>query len=234
MSTHNILYKRELAINDKINIIIPSVGEILEDEDNYYSMVGSLTAMPVDYMCQLEDVGIDFTEITEYELFILLFEGMKNRDTHLIFGDLNVNKLVFDETTSSFYDIENDIRIERGIQLQIAAALRKIHHLEQNRKKPGNKEAKEYMIERARIKAERNKRRSVDSQLESLIIALVNTEQFKYDFDGVLNMSIYQFNESVRQVIHKIDYEHRMSGVYAGTIDPKNMSQDDLNWLKHK
>ena len=234
MSTHSILYKRELAINDKIKIMIPSVGEVLDDEDEYYSMVSSMTAMPVDYMWQLQDINIDFTEISEYELFILMFEGIKKRDTHLIFGDLDINKLIFDESSFSFYDAENDIRIERGIQMQIASALRKIHHLEKNRKKPGNKEAKEYMIERARVKAMRNRHRSVDSQLESLIIALVNTEQFKYDFDSVLDMSIYQFNESVRQIIHKVDYEHRMAGIYAGTIDPKSMSQDDLNWLKHK
>lgn len=234
MSTHSILYKRELAINDKIKIMIPSVGEVLDDEDEYYSMVSSMTAMPVDYMWQLQDINIDFTEISEYELFILMFEGIKKRDTHLIFGDLDINKLIFDESSFSFYDAENDIRIERGIQMQIASALRKIHHLEKNRKKPGNKEAKEYMIERARVKAMRNRHRSVDSQLESLIIALVNTEQFKYDFDSVLDMSIYQFNESVRQIIHKVDYEHRMAGIYAGTIDPKKMSQDDLNWLKHK
>ena len=234
MSTHSILYKRELAINEKIKIMIPSVGEVLDNEDDYYSMVSSMTAMPVDYMWQLQDINIDFTEISEYELFILMFEGIKKRDTHLIFGDLDINKLIFDESSFSFYDAENDIRIERGIQMQIASALRKIHHLEKNRKKPGNKEAKEYMIERARVKAMRNRHRSVDSQLESLIIALVNTEQFKYDFDSVLDMSIYQFNESVRQIIHKVDYEHRMTGIYAGTIDPKKMSQDDLNWLKHK
>lgn len=234
MSTHSILYERELAINDNIQIMIPSVRDVLDNEDDYYSMVGALTAMPVDYMWQLQDAGIDFTEISEYGLFIIMFESLKRRDTHLIFGDLDVNKFIFDDSSASFYDVENDIRIERGIQMKIATYLRKIHHLEKNLKKPGNKEAKEYMIERARVKAMRNNRRSVDSQLESLIIALVNTEQFKYDFDSVLDLSIYQFNESVRQIIHKVDYEHRMAGIYAGTVDPKSFSQDDLNWLKHK
>ena len=66
------------------------------------------------------------------------------------------------------------------------------------------------------------------------IVAMVNTEQFKYDFRGTKDLSIYQFNESVRQVIKKVDYEHKMSGVYAGTIDPKTFSQDELNWLIHK
>ena len=77
----------------------------------------------------------------------------------------------------------------------------------------------------------RHKDRKEDSQLESLIIAMVNTEQFKYDFEGTRELSIYQFNESVRQVIKKTDYDNRMYGIYTGTINPKELSQKDLNWL---
>ena len=98
----------------------------------------------------------------------------------------------------------------------------------------GNEEAKKYLLERARVKRNRNKNRKEVSNLESLIIALVNTEQFKYDYDGVQNLTIYQFNESVQQIIWKIDYEHRMHGVYAGTINAKEMNQDEFNWLMHK
>ena len=73
-----------------------------------------------------------------------------------------------------------------------------------------------------------------DSQLESLIVAMVNTEQYKYNFETTKDLSIYQFNECVRQIIKKVDYEHKLNGVYAGTVDPKSFSQDELNWLIHK
>lgn len=63
---------------------------------------------------------------------------------------------------------------------------------------------------------------------------MVNTEQYKYDFAGTLELSIYQFNESVRQVTHKQNYSNLMFGIYSGSLDPKTISQDDLNWLKHK
>ena len=112
--------------------------------------------------------------------------------------------------------------------------MRKIHHLERNNRKPANGEAKEYMIKRARDKMRRNKSRTTDSQLEELIVAMVNTEQFHYGFEGTLELSIYQFNESVRQIIKKIDYDNKMYGVYAGTVSAKDLSQDDLNWLTHK
>lgn len=237
MSTINLLYEKQYAINDSIHIVIPTVGEIIDNEDAYYGLVSVLTAMPVDLLVQLEDAGIDFTSINEYELFLLMFAGLKSQDTHLVFGDLDLSKfkMAVNEQNGSvvLLDEEHDIVIDRAIHGQITAVLRKIHHIERNNRKPANKEAKEYMIKRAREKMRRRNRKE-DSQLESLIIAMVNTEQYKYDFEGTRELSIYQFNESVRQVIKKVDYDKRMIGVYAGTIDAKELSQDDLNWLTHK
>lgn len=237
MSTISLLYQKEYAINDNVKIVIPTVGEILENEDNYYCMVTLLTSMPYDLMVELDDAGIDYTEINEYELFLILFGSLRQMDTRLIFGDLDLSKFMLTENKQNgqpmLADLENDICIDRGIQGQIAATLRKIHHLEKNNRKPGNDEAKEYLLKRAREKARRRKNRKNFSQLESLIIAMVNTEQYKYDFESTLNLTIYQFNESFRQIIKKVDYEHRMAGIYAGTVDPKGMRPDDLNWLIH-
>ena len=238
MATLNLLYKHEFAISDRINIVVPTVGEIINDEDNYYNIVTLLTAMPIDFMLQLTDAGLDFTNMTAYDLFIIMFPALKSLDTHLVFGDLDLSKfdLQLSKQTGKpvLYDEENDITINRAIHEQIAVVLRNVHHLEKNRRKPANKEAKEYMLERARIKADRNKKRKKESELEQLIVALVNTEQFKYNYETVKDISIYQFNQSVRQIIHKVDYDNRMIGVYAGTISTKKLSNDDLNWLKHK
>ena len=189
-------------------------------------------------MVQLDDAGIDFTQINDFELFMILFNAIKDEDTSLILGDLNLSDFVFATNEQNgqlvLYNPEDDIVIDRAIHQKIAVTLRTIHHIKRDRRKPGNKEAKEYMLERARIKMRRNKNKQTDSQIERLIVALVNTEQFKYDYDSVRSLSIYQFNESVQQIIHKVDYEHRMHGVYAGTVDTKKMSQEDFNWLVHK
>lgn len=238
MATRNLLYQRNYAINDSIKIVIPRVGEVIADEDNYYNLVSILTAMPIDMMVQLDDAGIDFTSISDYDLFLLMFEGIRSQDTSLIFGDLDLNKFEFAISKQNgqplLRDKENDIEIDRDIHGHIAGILRMIHHLEKNRHKPANPEAREFMLNRARAKMRRKKNRTENSQLESLIIAMVNAEQYKYDFEGTRELSIYQFNESVRQVIKKVDYNNRMYGVYTGTINAKDLSQDDLNWLIHK
>ena len=125
----------------------------------------------------------------------------------------------------------NDITIDRSVYGMISNTLRKIHSLERDRRKPANEEAKKFMLERARKKLRRSKNKYHDSQLESFIISLVNTEQFKYDFEGTRELSIYQFNVSVRQIIKKTDYEHLMFGVYSGSISAKDVKNDDLIWL---
>lgn len=238
MATTNLLYKKEYAINDSVRIRIPTVGEVLDNEDKYYGMVSMLTAMPIDYMVQLDDIGVDFTKINDYELFLLLFRSLKEQDTSLIFGDLDLRpfQTAVNEQNGLIILVnpETGVKIDRAIHGKIAATLRKIHHLKKDIRKPANTEAKDYLLERARTKMCRQKNRAEDSQLEELIVAMVNTEQYHYGFEGTRELSIYQFNESVRQVIKKVDYDNRMHGIYSGTVSAKNLSQDDLNWLTHK
>lgn len=235
MFEESILFKSSCRINDKIEIIIPTVEEVIDDEIGYYSMVSTLTAMPIDMMVQLDDIGIDFTIITEYQLFQLLFPTLQSQDTHLIFGDLDLSK--FEPATNNqngqfvFYDEENDIVIDESIHNLIATALRKIHHLEKNTKKPGNEAAKSYMIEKERKRLRRRGNKPYVSQIEPLILAMVNTPEYKFDFEGTKNLSIYQFNECVKQVIRKVDWNNRMYGVFSGSLNAKEMKQDDLRWI---
>lgn len=238
MLIQNTLYKKQIVINDNISVMIPTVGDIVDNEEEYYDLVSLIVAMPIDMMVALDDLGIDFSTIDEWELFILLFNGIRSRNTSLVFGSLDLSKfkLAYNEQNGEavLLDSVNGIVIDRLIHAQIANALRSIHHIEQDRRKPANEEARQFLIERARAKIKRRRNRVERSNLETLIIAMVNTEQYKYNYESTRDLTIFQFNEAVRQIVNKVDYEHRMHGVYAGTIDAKSLSPDDLTWLKHK
>lgn len=237
MATENLLYRRDYPVTDSISVVIPTVGQILDNEDLYNDVVSAFTAMPIDFMVQLDDAGIDFTTINAFDLFIMLSEGLKKVDTSLVLKDINLSEfeLCVNNQTKKLvlYNQESGVEIGRREHSQIASALRRINHLEKNRKKPGNDDAKQYMLERMRQKMKRHPRTEA-SQLEQLIVAMVNTEQFKYDFESVRNITIYQFNECVRQIVNKVNYDNRMIGVYSGTVNVKELSQDELNWLVHK
>lgn len=238
MAMISLLYSKEVPINDKIHIMIPTVGEILDDEAQYYSLVRILTGMPIDFMVELDDAGIDFSTIDEFELFLLMFQGIQNSDTHLIFGDLDLSGFSMGVNRTNnlpvLYDDRSGITIDKAIHAEIANALRRIHNIKKDNRKPANKEAREFMIERARKKMKRLASKKPKSQLDELIVALVNTEQYKYDYESTRGLSIYQFNQSLQQIVHKVHFDNLMIGIYAGTVSSKDINQDDLNWLVHK
>lgn len=238
MATDSLLYRREYEIAEGITVVIPTVGQILADEDGYNEAVAAFTSMPIDFMVPLDDIGIDFSTINEWDLFSMLFGQMKEMDFSLVLKGIqfkDFERCVNKQTQQKvFYNQFTNTEIGKREHALIASTLRKINHMEKDRRKPANEDAKKYMLERARAKMKRKKNRKESSQLEQLIVALVNTEQFKYNFDSVRDLTIYQFNECVRQIIHKVNWDNRMHGVYSGTVNAKELSQDELNWLIHK
>ena len=54
-----LLYEEKFKINDKISINIPTVGEVLKKETEYFSIITTITAMPIDMMVQLHKAGMN-------------------------------------------------------------------------------------------------------------------------------------------------------------------------------
>lgn len=231
----NILYATEYKINDYISIKIPLVGDIVGNEDDYYGNVSLIVSTPYDMMVQLDDVGIDFTTINEWDLFCLLFKELQTRDTSLIFGDLDLKgfEIAINKQNNNvvLWNNSTGAVIDRSIHHQICTFLRKLLYLEKNEKKPGNEEARKYMIERARVRLKRKARRATQSQLENYIISLVNTSEFPYNYESVLGLTIYQFYASLHQIVKKVKFDNLMIGCYAGTVNMKEIDQKELNWI---
>jgi len=229
------LYKTSIEVSDAISVMVPTVGQIIDNEDDYYQVACMIVATPYDMMVQLDDAHIDFTKIDDFDLFILLFENLRAMNTSLIFGELDLSgmKVARFEGTGELVlvDKERDITIDRVVHAKLCDSIRNMLHMEKNNKKPGNEEARKYLIDRERKRQKRAKSKQRDSQLENYIVALVNTEQFPYNYETVRNISIYQFYASLNQIAHKIKYDNTMIGYYAGTIKFEDLAPADRTWI---
>jgi hypothetical protein len=231
-----LLYADKYEINDKIHIMIPTVGEVLDNEDKYFEVVYTIVATPYDLMVQLDDNGIDFSKISSFDLFCLLFGQLRDMDTSLVFGDLDLKnfKVAVNNQNGNYVlrDEENDITIDRAIHGQMCACLRKLLNIPKTEKTPGNEEGRIYMLQKARKKMKRKKKqKQQESQIEDLIVALVNTAEFPYDYESVRGLSIYQFYASLRQIVHKVKFDKTMIGVYAGTVQFDKLGNDERSWI---
>ena len=85
-SRKSLLNSSSIEIAPNFSLKIPTVGEILEDEYSYYNIAYALTASPFQYMVQLDDIGVDYTQISSYEFFKILFFMNRTNDLSLLFG----------------------------------------------------------------------------------------------------------------------------------------------------
>lgn len=235
-SKKSLLNSSSVEIAPNFSLKIPTVGEILEDECSYYNITYALAASPFQYMVQLDDIGIDYTNITDYELFKILFLLNKHGDLSLLFGDLNISQFdtYLDKQTKNeiLYNPINDITIDELVYTTLADTIRKINLFEKVKSKPGNESAKKYLLEKERKRLKRNAKKMYEPYLEKLVIALVNTNEFPFDYDSCMNLSIYKFNQSFKQIQHKINFDNTMTGIYSGTVDTSKMNnKDSLSWI---
>ena len=230
-----MLYDRIHKINDTIQIHIPTVGQIIDNEDSYEEAVSLIVSTPYDMMVLLDDNGIDFSKINSWDLFCYLFKHIQNTDMSMIFSELDLSKLRLaihkEHGQKVIIDEQDNIVFDRLIHDATAKALRKILFLQENNKKPGNEDARKYMLQKARKKMKRNRHKKRESRLEKYIISLVNTSEFPYNYESVRDITIYQFYASLHQISHKIHFDNTMIGYYAGTVKASDLDPKALNWL---
>ena len=232
----SLLNPTSVDIIPNLSIRIPTVGEILENEESYYSLINSLTATPFQYMVQLDDMGIDFTTINDYQLFLLIFPSFAKTDMSILFGDIDFSDIEVgtnpQNDSTILYSRKNNIIIDEFVYSEIAKTIRKINGLQRENRKPGNDEAKKFRLELERKKQRRNARKPYDPYLEKMVVALVNRPEFKYNYEQVEDLSIYQFNKSFEQIKTSINFDNTMIGVYAGTVDVNKLKdKSSLSWI---
>ena len=239
MDSRSLLLQTQVDLAPGIAIRIPTVGEILQNERLYYQTTYSLTATPFQNMVQLDDLGIDFTTISEWQLFIQTFLAYAHSGDLLdyVFADLQTQGfgIYQDPQTAALYlsNPDTGVQIHESTYLQIVELIRKINLYEHITARPANETARQYLIEKERKRLKRLAKKPPEPYLEQMVIALVNTAEFPYDYESCMQLSIYAFNQSFKQIQHKINYDNTMIGIYAGTLNARDMKDKSaLSWIQ--
>jgi hypothetical protein len=84
----------DFKISEHIVVHQPTLDEISKyGELKYFQMVYSLTSVGADLKWQLDSIGVDYTKISDFELFYgLLIKNYTKEQTSIIFGDLDFSK----------------------------------------------------------------------------------------------------------------------------------------------
>lgn len=235
-------YGMDYQINDKITIHVPTIGEIIEfGEKNIYSAISPFVGNPTSYRLQLWDMGIDWNKISDFELFMMLIQGLKLEYTRLIFNEVDFSKLrpysKVDTGEVILYDPEQDIEINEYTYMHIREYIRAAFNQNPKVEKAKGKATKEAIIEEDRMNLALEKKKQKDNISKSiylpLISALLNHPGFKYKKDELKDVNLVEFMDSVKRLQVYESTRALMSGMYSGFCDTSKMNLNkELNWMR--
>lgn len=226
----------DYVINDKITLKQPKIEDVVDyGEAAYFSMIHTLTAIPSDVKSLIWDqMKIYWTEMEDFDLFIMFSQTMTPDKTGIIFGDLDFSKLrpyrskQNDEIVLA--DIESGVIIDKLIYMRMMTFLRKLHNITPKPEKAKGKRARDAMIDEDRRNRELNKDKPFRSYLLPLISAVKVRQGYTKDY--VRNMGLFEFWDDLSRLQILYNSDHLMQAAYAGTLDMKKIKKEELNWLR--
>lgn len=229
----SLLFGDDFAVSTKIVIRQPTIGDVIRHgESHYFSVLQYLTAIPSDMKAALWDSGIDWTEMSDLEMFAVMVGQVAREDTAIFFNDLDFSKFQLyrrEDGELIFADIEDDIVIDSYVHKKILNFLCKLHNIKKKPELAGNKYTKQILIEEDRQRMQRSVSKEFESQLVPIISTLVNSPGFKHSLDEVRDMKYYAFIDSVLRIQSMNNVQYLSNAYFSGNIDTKKFDVKKLD-----
>lgn len=243
MANENLLEVDELAlyfgnpyvVNDYITITIPKIGEVVEfGERQYYSMVHTISAIPSEMKSQLWDIGLDWTQITDFQLFMMLAPTLPQDQTSILFGDLDLQAMRPFENreneTVFLYNPETGVIIDELAFGKIHSYLCSAHNLTKKVEKAANEYTKKFMIDEDRQKILHNAKQPYKSFLKPLISSVKC--RMGYTLDYVKNMGLCEFFDDLSRLQIIVNADALLQGTYSGMVDTSKIPKKNFDWCR--
>lgn len=243
MTNENLLEMDELSlyfgepykVNDYIVIALPKVGDVVKyGEREYYNMVQTITAIPSDMKSQLWDIGIDWTQITDFQLFMMLAPTLPQSKTQIIFGNIDFQAMRPFENkvndTVVLADPETGVVIDELAYGKITAYLCTAHGFTKKVEKAANEFTKKFMIEEDRQKIKYNAKQPYKSFLRQIISAVKC--RMGYSLDYIKNMGLYELTDDLSRLSIIVQSDALLQGSYSGMVDTSKIPKKNFDWTR--
>jgi len=229
----------EYKVNDGISMLSPTIGDIIDfGENEYFSTVHYLTCIPSDMISTLWDMGIDWEQLDDFDLFIMLTRTLSADDLKLVFTDLSLKDMEVqinpDNGEVILKNNETNQVIDRLAYQKIVTYLRKIHGIEPKVRKALNKDTKNVliMVDRDDKRKAAKEAEKHTSQLIPLISAMMRYPGFKYKSNELKGCTLYEFMDTVKGASIYISSTSLLQGSYSGFCDTSKIDKKNFDWMR--
>jgi hypothetical protein len=203
-----------------------------------------------DMPSAFDDMGIDFMSVSDWQFFIQTVQSFDIEITKLVFGDLDFQKLkpmVFkqneDDTEGQIVLVNIEPMTIGEVTYQPAQYIfteqmyyemipyvREMIGFQHKGRKAANRATAKILIMDDRKQRNRHKNERYESMFHNGIISLVNTEEFPYTYETVLNITMYQFTKSLIQIQGKKQACAMLQGSMSGFVDTSKIPAISFQW----
>lgn len=232
---------QDFRINEHLTVYVPYVYEVMDfGESLCQSVLNFITQRPYDLAVELDDNGIDYQQITEWDLFSDIITQIPVELTCIYFGKVDFREFIKIPDPEKHINVLVNKRdpsfvIDEVIYRQIVGFLRYIYFLPTKVEYDvGNSIAKKFLLDRMRRKKQKllrdykNGKIKYHSTLALMIKYCVNSAGFKYDYETVKGLKINQLYESYHFIVHSQERNNLLTGVYGGTIDASKLKDKQI------
>ena len=233
-----VLRGADIAIDDIITVRQPTLNEIVNvGERKFFSEMYSFCAIPSDMKSVLDDAGIDFMETSDWSLFLMLSRNMSYEITSLVIPNIDFAKLDFMQvngTDEVVLSDGNSTVITEAMYSKFIPYVRALVGYTLKREKAANKFTKQVLIDEDRNKRKEGANKPYESTLNPMIISLVNTEEFTYDYSTVYDLTFFQLFRSFIQIQKKKSACALYQGSMSGFVDTSKIKKSSFSWIYEK
>jgi hypothetical protein len=225
----------EIKIADGIVLKCPLIHDIANfGESLYFSMAQTLCATPSSMKVTLNDMKLDWMQVDDFELFMMLCQSMKPENTYLLLGDLDLSSLKpysFGEDGEVVLSNEDHtIIINKVVYDILVTYIRKMHGFKKQIDKAGNAITKKVLIDLARQDAKMAEKKPYKSFLLPLVSSLQGRQGYTKEYIG--NMGIFEFMNQIARTQIIVQADAALSGAYSGMVDTKKMDKSIFDWMR--
>ena len=224
-----------IEIADGIVVYQPPISEMTDGD--FFGTIWQLCCSAYDMPSLLDDAGIDFMQVDDWTFFRMMCHTCTPSQTKCVLGDLDLSS--FQEMERKYKDSDEtdvvlyngEIIIDEDIYNRLVAILRELIGFSHQGKKAGNNATKKILImDDRKRRNRRQKSEDNDSLIFDMIVSLVNTEEFSYDYETVFDLTFYQLLKSFTQIQGKKSAVALMQGSMSGFVDTSGISATDMAW----
>lgn len=237
-----------IHVNDYCKDIVvsqPTIGDIIQfGEKSFNQMLSAFVSNTTSYRLPLWQKGLDWNEISDFDLFCILYRNINPEASKLIFKDIDFTKLKFgekivgDEHIKVLYDAEAQIEITEDTYQHFSQYLKNVFNIFPEEKITKDPVMKKWYIQKDLRQLEREQANEAKGKtnegfsIQPIISACINHPGFKYKLSDLKNIGVCEFYDSVKRLQIYESSTALMKGIYSGFVNGKEISPENYNFMR--